>query len=236
MPSCALVGLRDLVVTCQVCERLEFADERDVGRGVTVIVDILVPLVISALTLAGGWFVTTRVTDHWDQVKRRREMDLAAAADFQRFYGEFFSVWKAWNSISRYNLKIKDAEEAAWECLNRAAEIEGHVEALLARVSAEHDLSEDDIDVLGGVRQGFQSLRREIQRNEPLDWRSSEAKPYLAFKGLASYTSRLLGTSPRSMRYPDKIVAAENFRKITNNRHETSWVETAYRLGLIADS
>jgi hypothetical protein len=65
------------------------------------------------VTLAGGWFVTTRVADHWDQIKKRRELDLAAAGDFQRLYGEFFSVWKAWDSISRRKLEIKDSAEAA---------------------------------------------------------------------------------------------------------------------------
>lgn len=73
-----------------------------------MIAEILIPLATAVVTLAGGWFVTTRVADHWDQIKKRREMDLAAAADFQRLYGEFFSVWKDWDSISRYKLEIKD--------------------------------------------------------------------------------------------------------------------------------
>lgn len=201
-----------------------------------MIAEIPIPLATVVVTLAGGWFVTTRVADHWDQVKKRREMDLAAAADFQRFYGEFFSVWKAWDSISRHKLEIKDPVGTTWDCLNRAAEVEGHVEALLARISAEHELSEDDIDALGEVRQGFQSLRGAIKRNEPLEWRSSEAKEYLAFKGLAAYTSRLLGTSSSFKRAPDNAMAAANFRKITSNRHELKWVETADRLGLTANS
>jgi len=71
------------------------------GRSTSVIAEILIPLATAVVTLAGGWFVTTRVADHLDQIKKRREMDLAAAADFQRLYGDFFSVWKAWDSISR---------------------------------------------------------------------------------------------------------------------------------------
>ncbi len=218
------------------CEKLNNRDAHGAGRSTSVIAEILIPLATVVVTLAGGWFVTTRVADHWDQVKKRREMDLAAAADFQRFYGEFFSVWKAWDSISRHKLEIKDPVGTTWDCLNRAAEVEGHVEALLARISAEHELSEDDIDALGGVRQGFQSLRGAIKRNEPLEWRSSEAKEYLAFKGLAAYTSRLLGTSSSFKRAPDNAMAAANFRKITSNRHELKWVETADRLGLTANS
>ena len=201
-----------------------------------MIAEILIPLATAVVTLAGGWFVTTRVADHWDQIKKRREMDLAAAADFQRLYGEILAVWKVWDSISRHKLEIKDPAGTAWDCLNRAAEIEGHVEALLARISAEHELCENDIDALGGIRQGFQSLRGAIKANEPLEWRSSEAKEYLAFKGLAAYTSRLLGTSPSFKRAPDNAVAAANFRKITSNRHERMWVETADRLGLTTNS
>jgi hypothetical protein len=201
-----------------------------------VIAEILIPLATAAVTLAGGWFVTTRVADHWDQIKKRRELDLAAAADFQRLYGEFLSVWKAWDSISRHKLEIKDPAETAWDCLNRAADVEGRVEALLARISAEHELSEDDIDALGGVRQGFQSLRGAIKRNEPLEWQSSDSKDYLAFKGLAAYTSRLLGASSGSKRAPDSATAAANFRDITSNRHELMWVKTANRLGLTANS
>lgn len=79
---------------------------------VQVVVDVIIPLATVLLTLMGGWLVTTRVTDRWDQVKRRREMDLAAAQDFQRFYGEFFSIWKAWNTVARQNIAISDGGEA----------------------------------------------------------------------------------------------------------------------------
>jgi len=69
-----------------------------------------------------------------------------------------------------------------------------------------------------------------------LEWRSSEAKEYLAFKGLAAYISRLLGTSSNFKRAPDNVMAAANFRKITSNRNELMWVETADRLGLTVNS
>jgi hypothetical protein len=79
------------------------------------------------------------------------------------------AVWKAWDTISRHKLEIKDPVGTAFDCLNRAAAVEDHVEALLARISAEHELSEDDIDARGGVRKGFQILRGAIKKNEPLE-------------------------------------------------------------------
>lgn len=122
--------------------------------------------------------MTTRVTDRWDQVKRRREMDLAAAQDFQRFYGEFFSIWKAWNTVARHNIAISDPGEATWDCLNRAAIVEGKVEALLAKIAAERELSDNDIDALGGVRQAFQSIRGAIQQKKSLNWLGSDDEEY----------------------------------------------------------
>ena len=44
-------------------------------EGITsVIAEILIPLATAVVTLAAGWFVTTRVADHWDQIKKRREI------------------------------------------------------------------------------------------------------------------------------------------------------------------
>lgn len=197
-----------------------------------MVVDIVVPLAVVLLTLLGGWFVTTRVTDRWDQIKRRREIDLTAAQDFQQLYGEFFAIWKAWNTVARHHLEIKNSAEAAWDCLNRAANVEGRVEALLAKISAERELTEHDIAALGGVRQGFQSIRLAIKKKEPLNWWASEVPEYAAFKGLAAYTSRLIGTSSGSRRAPAIAIAAANFRQITSNKHEKSWVKAARELGV----
>jgi hypothetical protein len=58
-----------------------------------------VSLVTVAATLAGGWLVTTKVTDYWDKIKKNREMNLAAAHDFQRLYGEVVAIWKTWNAL-----------------------------------------------------------------------------------------------------------------------------------------
>jgi hypothetical protein len=203
---------------------------------VPMISTVVVPLVAVVLTLAGGWFVSTRVSDYWDQIRRNRESDLAAAEEFQRLYGEFFAVWKTWDAIPEGEFGLSDPAGAAWGCLRDSAEIEGRVEALLAKISAERVRSGDDIDVLGAVRQGFQSLRGAIKKEERLPWWGSEAEPYAAFKALAVYTARLLGTPSDSKNAPSNAAATENFRGITSNRHENCWPQTAQRLGLLGDT
>ncbi|MFF2217371.1 hypothetical protein [Streptomyces antibioticus] len=196
----------------------------------SIIESVGVPLFTVAATLGGGWLVTTRITDHWDQVKKNRDMDLAAAQDFQRLYGEFVAVWKTWNALTSCHTPVTTPEHVGWGCLERATAAEGGIEALLAKVAAERVLTSEEIDVLGGIRQAFKAVRRTIQRGEPLDWWSSEVQPYVAFKSLSTAVSVLLSTAPRTRRQPTITLAAHNFREITDNRHEISWIETAQRL------
>lgn len=122
-----------------------------------------------AATLSGGWLVTTRVTDYWDRVRKNRELNLAAANDFQRLYGEAVAIWKTWNGLNGYyTAAFAPPEDAKWTCLLRATAVEGQLESLLAKVSAERFLSRDDIAVLGGLRQAFKSLRRAIRADRPI--------------------------------------------------------------------
>lgn len=188
-----------------------------------------VPLLTVAVTLAGGWLVTVRVTDRWEQVKKSREMDLAAAQDFQRLYGEFVAIWKTWNSLTDGHTPVTTPEHVGWGCLERATAAEGQIEALMAKLAAERFLTENDIDMLGGVRQAFKVVRRSIKRGEAVGWRSSGAEPYMAIKSLSAATSVLLNTAPRTRGRPSAAVAARNFKEITDNRHEASWIDTARR-------
>ncbi|MVO90318.1 hypothetical protein GPA10_37615 [Streptomyces sp. p1417] len=187
------------------------------------------PLLTVAATLSGGWLVSTRVTDRWEQIRRSREMDLAAAADFQRLYGEFVAVWKTWDALTDGHTPVATTEHVGWGCLERATAAEGQIEALMAKLAAERFLTEDDIAMLGGVRQAFKVVRRSIRRGRPLGWGSSSTAPYLAIKTLSAATSVLLSTPPRTRRRPSAAVAARNFKGITDNRHETTWIDTAQR-------
>lgn len=190
-----------------------------------------VPLLTVAATLAGGWFVTTRITDHWDQIKKHREMDLAAAEHFQRLYGEFIVVWKTWNALEgKHTAACPAPEEARWDCLQRMIEVEGEVEALVAKLATERVLTETEIDMLGSVRQAFKFVRRTIRKGRPLNWTSDEVEPYAAFKALVAALSHMVMNSPGPQHRPSSAVAARNFLQITDNLHEITWVATGLRL------
>jgi hypothetical protein len=185
---------------------------------------LLVPILVAVLTLSGGWLITTRVADHWDRVKKRRELDLAAAQEFQSLYGEIIATWKTWNALNGgYTAQFPVDPREKWACLERATAAEGRIEALISKVAAERDLSPADIAVLGGIRQSFKQLRRLIRSDSAVQWRSDKTREYAALKGWAAATSVLLATSDRKRDRPSPAVAAYNFREITRNDHETTW-------------
>jgi hypothetical protein len=135
-----------------------------------------------------------------------------------------------WDAIVRRQVKVADSAKAARDCLDQATGIEGRVEALLAKVSAERELSDGDLGAPGAVRQGLHSLRAAIKDEEPLPWWGSEVEQYAALKNLAVYTSCLLATSTTSGLVPACSTAIENFRRITSNAHEKAWTKTARAL------
>jgi hypothetical protein len=196
---------------------------------------IVIPLVTVAVTLGGGWLITTRVTDRWDKIKKRRDMDLASAQDFQRLYGEFCATWKSWDIAVQHPAAVGSLTDRAWECLEHAAAIEGGIEALLAKVAGERFLSDDDIDVLGAVREGFQTLRKAIRDGVRLADRGSRFE-YSAFKGVCVYASSLLGSSPSKIGLPDRTVAVKNFLGITSPEQEARSIHTVKRLNLVSDN
>lgn len=174
------------------------------------------------------------MTDRWDKIKKRREMDLASAQDFQRLYGKFCATWKSWDTSVQHPTTVGPSADRAWECLEHATAIEGEIEALLAKVAGERCLSKDDVDVLGAVREGFQTLRHAIQAGESLAHQKSRFE-YSAFKGVCVYTSHLLGSSPQEIDLPDRTVSVKSFLCITRPEQEEQWIQTAKRLNLVPD-
>ncbi|MGW4851942.1 hypothetical protein ACWEPZ_12030 [Streptomyces sp. NPDC004288] len=193
----------------------------------SLIESIGAPLLTVVATLGGGWLVTTRVTDRWDQVKKQREMGLSAAQDFQRLYGEFVAICKTWNALTSHHTPVTTPEHSGWSCLERATAAEGAIEALMAKLAAERLLNDDEIDVLGGVRQAFKVVRRTIERGEPLGWGASGVAPYMALKSLSAAMSVLLSSPSQGKGRPTAARAARAFAEITDNRHEMSWIATA---------
>jgi len=194
----------------------------------SIIQSITVSLVTVATTLGGGWLVTTRITDYWDQVKKNREINLTAAKDFQRLYGDAVAIWKTWNALKGdYAVTFTTPEHARWDCLLRATAAEGEIESFLAKLSAERVLSSENIAMLGSLRQAFKSVRRAIRKDEPLPWRSDNVKEYASFKSLAAAMSVLLTSRTHAGKRPDATEAAWAFQQITANYHEQSWVDAA---------
>ena len=76
------------------------------------------PVIGAILTLAGGWLIGQRVSDRWERMKKQRELDLAALANLYGAYGEFYAVWKAWNSLAAGRLSAP--ADARWVLLERA--------------------------------------------------------------------------------------------------------------------
>jgi hypothetical protein len=54
-------------------------------------------LAVSSITLGLGWIVGQRLTNYWSLRQKHHEINLSAAQDFHRLYGEFFALWKLWN-------------------------------------------------------------------------------------------------------------------------------------------
>ncbi|MGW0586376.1 hypothetical protein [Streptosporangium sp. NPDC002607] len=197
-------------------------------------------LVVALLTLSLGWFVGNRLTARWDERKKRRELDLLALGTFYEAYGQFCAIWKLWGGTP--NSLMEDDQFRA-DVLKQAAEVEGKVEALLVRLASERSLSERECVLLGCFRQGFQSLRKSIQRKDPLrsriyraggpeitayPWTSSDAPPYLAFKALAGFAADLMSRNSRSNIEPGAASIA--LRQITSNDLERTWVDKTFTL------
>ncbi len=174
---------------------------------------------VAITTLVLGWFVGQKLSMRWNLRQKQREFDLIAANDFHRLYGEFFAVWKLWN----YSLDTQqDNTITRSELLIRASVAEGCIESLLVRLSANRELSHEDVRALACFRQGYQNLREAIRDTHRLDWGSSSHPEYLAFKRLATYVALLIAsdTSPASETVKNR---AEVLISITSNKWEEDW-------------
>ena len=116
------------------------------------------------------------------------------------------------------------------QLLERISNAEGRMEALFIKIASEKSWRNDDWSELGKFRQAFQLLRNRIRCNESLGWNSSEDPEYLTFKRLACFVATRLNADESEDIYKaynsDPCKAYEAFREITNNRHETQWLES----------
>jgi hypothetical protein len=180
-----------------------------------------ISLAVTLIGLGVGWVFGQRLAYQWNLRQKRRETDLSTVQDLQRLYGEFYAVWKLWDSVAR--ARAGDPAVRA-ELLRRASDVEALVERLVIKLATERHLSATDRDVLGKFRQGCKVLRRSIELGEPLPWGSSEHADYVAFKRLSVRVTLMV----QQDYVPAAISSREAFdalQAITANRHETSWAK-----------
>lgn len=194
----------------------------------------LTPVITAVVTLLGGWLVGMRITDHWDQVKKRRDLDLAALAEFYRVYGEFVAVWKAWAAAKDHRREIEVPEDGPWKLLERAVAVEGSLEALIVKIAAERKLNDKDVDILAGLRQAYKSLRKEIRADAPAMWLRGSNPQYDALRGCATYVNKLL-SRPLPTEPPDEVRASNTFKRIADTgAYKDVWPEKVASYGLLA--
>src|SRR5579885_570219 len=93
----------------------------------------LVKAVLTALFLTAGALLTTL---YWSGWQKRREQQLATAAEFYKCYGDFYSMWKQWNFIADEECRLTEEEkQTRKELLRKSSESEGKLEAILLRVA-----------------------------------------------------------------------------------------------------
>jgi hypothetical protein len=176
---------------------------------------------IAVITLGLGWFVGVRITATWALRQKRRELELSAATELYRLYGEFFAVWKLWN-YHREGVVPLQAEDTRWELMKRAALVDAGFETLLVKVSSERIVGDALIAEAGLLRQGFQQLRTAIKYNQPLAWHSSEDAEYSEFKRVACAFANFLARD-HQWQIPLSTTSARTLASITSNEHERRW-------------
>jgi hypothetical protein len=176
----------------------------------------------------------------WGALRHRRELDLAALADFRDAYGRWCAVWRGWSAAMD---AVPKAQRVApipvdmgvqQDLVRRAADIEGVFEALLVKIATERKLSPDEIRRLGRFREGYQQLRESIEHRREVPFRvqyhPDNVNAYLAFKALSVEFASLLSQPvnvfrPSTWRRPslengqESFVQATSWRPLVGNDH-----------------
>ncbi len=201
-------------------EAAQISEENNMEDG---LLKITAAVISPTLTILLAALVGQRISAKWNEIIKRRESQLSVASDFYKNYGEFRAIWKNWNWLLQSNLREKSEnfDEMHRAIFDRASRAEGHMEAILLKISAERILSREDLDELGNLRQAFQVLRERIRALEPVDYGSSGHVDYIEFKRLSTSFGALLAR--RSDKLPSAASAFESFKAITDNSYESRW-------------
>lgn len=206
-----------------------------------IIAAVVGPIV--ALAVAG--LVGNELAARSERRRKLRDLDLDLLHEFYRLYGEFFALLKLWDAWKRRGNSAATDPDGFGRILERSANAEGRVEALLLKVASERTPTCSEQDLLGAFRQCHQSLRESVGRDEAVEWNRANFEPYAAFKALACAVSQLL-SSERSAHWDqlEPREAIDAFRQVTSNTYEggrpdrpdgpTPWVTVATRMQLVA--
>jgi hypothetical protein len=160
----------------------------------------LLKFFFNALLLALGWFFGQKVIADWDLIKKRQEVDVLTASEFQTLYGELKEVARIWRESKKSDGSwIRKPDDLAWQLLGRAAAVESKFEAVIIKLATERSLSASQRQTLGLFRQACQRLRLTIRTNAVLDW-GEVGSAYLVFNELAAEITWMIGEAPRQDR------------------------------------
>jgi hypothetical protein len=153
---------------------------------------------IAALFLT--WFVGVRILHTWEIKRKKKELDILMVSEFYKHYGEFSSIWRLWKVYHDNNPdKITGVVKTDyWKLLERAANVEGGMEAIFVKLASEKKLNDEEIKSLGLFRQAIQQLRQSIREYDKMDWQR-EHREYISLKKLSIFTARLIN---KPKKYP----------------------------------
>ena len=169
------------------------------------------------LVLAITWFIGQRVVTSWDIRKKRLELDIAAATQFQQLYGEIKEIMRLWRiATKKTDQLISLPTDIRWQLLARATSVEGKFEAIAMKLATERYLTSDQIFNVGLFRQACQEVRDAIQEGRSLP-SIRYGGGYTLFNNLATEITSLIGSN-RQTKIPNLRSAQKNLDEIASVR------------------
>jgi hypothetical protein len=176
----------------------------------------LVQLLTPFLVLAATWLIGQRILTGWDLRKKRQELDIAVASQFQQLYGEAKEVGRLWREVTRqhdqHSQPISVPSDIRWQLFSRAAAVEGKFEAVVIKLVTERPLKEEQVQSIGLFRQGCQELRESIREDRSLA-AMRYGGGYTLFNNLAAEITCLLAQN-RPAEAPKIDVARKNLKAV----------------------
>jgi hypothetical protein len=192
-----------------------------------VILQELIKTLFSGALLAVGWFLGRNIVASWDIRRKRQEIDVATAVQFQQLYGELKEVARLWRDVNKEDAAgLAPPSGYRWQLLANAIQAESKYEAVVIKLASERVLTIDERRTLGLFRQACQELRVSIRRANKVSW-SNLGPEYLLFNDLAADVTTLLARMGSGKNVSAEI-ARTNLRDVSKVRYE-DWVHEVSR-------